>query len=307
MKINVFLVLSSMLLCRVGFGQDAPSATSDSQSLTALHEIGRGVPWSRIGSPPSQQALASRAGQWRQESAAYARAFSLLKQSWTGEAVENPGDLRLQVRQYEALIRTVTDAGGYGNLVLADSARRLSLGIIGRYAVTHPSEYATIGDLLTDVRVHLLDCPATSEMIADELGLAAPSGSWHLSEKEEELGLVFRSDGSSFREAGGRSLLGALTPSTMMGKRDVSGLLSRLMESEMMARAILPAVVEFLKRGGSLANLESFNTVMEDQGTRFAFPPLGEQRIYSDNVRELVNGFRKWNGKRVPFGALVGE
>jgi hypothetical protein len=251
--------------------------------------------------------VASRAGQWRQESAAYNRAFSLLKQSWTGEAVENPGDLRLQVRQYEDLIRTVTDAGGYGNLVLADSARRLSLGMIGRYAATHPSEYATIGDLLADVRIRLLDCPATSDMIADELGLAPPSGSWRLSEKQEELRLVFRSDGSSFREAGGRSLLGALAPSTMIGKRDVSGLLSRLMEDEMMARAILPALVEFLKRGGSLANLESFGTVMEDQGTRFAFPPLGEQRIYSDNIRELVNGFRKWNGRTVPFGALVGE
>ena len=249
MKINVFLALSSMLVCRVGFGQDAPSAASDSQSLTALHEIGRGVPWSRVGSPPSQQALASRAGQWRQESAAYAKAFSLLKQSWTGEAVDNPSDLRFRVRPYEDFIRTVTDAGGYGNLVLADSARRLSLGMIGRYAVSHPSEYATIGDLLADVRVHLLDCAATSDMIADELGLAAPSGSWHLSEKQEELRLVFRSDGSSLREAGGRSLLGALAPSTMIGKRDVSGLLSRLMEDEMMARAILPALVEFLKGG----------------------------------------------------------
>ena len=39
-------------------------------------------------------------------------------------------------------------------------------------------------------------------MIADELGLAAPSGSWRLSEKQEELRLVFRSDGSS---SGGRT------------------------------------------------------------------------------------------------------
>ena len=74
------------------------------------------------------------------------------------------------------------------------------------------------------------------------------------------------------------------------------------------ARAILPALVEFLKRGGSLANvLESFDTVMEDQGTRFAFPPLGSPRIFGGNIRELVNGFRKGNGKTVTFRALVGE
>ena len=308
MRINVFLFLSSMLLCHVGFGQDAPSAVSDSQSLAALHQIGRGLPWSRIGSPPSQQALASRAEQWRQESAAYNKAFSLLKQSWTGEAVDNPSDLRFRVRQYEDFIRTVTDAGGYGNLVLADSARRLSLGMISRYAVTHPSDYATIEDLLADVRIRLLDCPATSDMIADELGLAPPSGSWRLSERKEELTLIFGNYGSSFRSAGGSALLGLLSPSKMMGKRDVSALLYRFVEDEMTARCILPALVEFLKRGGSLANvLESFNTMMEDQGTRFAFPPLGERRIFGDNIQALVNLVRKWNGKAMPFGALVGE
>jgi hypothetical protein len=306
MKISVFLALSTMMVCRLGLGQDALSA-SHSQSRTALHEIGRGVPWSRIGSPPSQQAMASRAGQWRQESAAYARAFSLLKQSWTGEMLDNTSDLRFLVRQYEDFIRTVTDAGGYGNLVLADSARRLTLGMIGRYAVTHPSEYAAIGDVLVDVRVRLLDCPATHHMIADELGLAVPSGSWHLSERQEELRLIFRNDGSDFHSAGGRSLLGSLTPSTMMGKRDITGLLQRLMEDEMLARAILPALVEFLKRGGSLEKLESFNTVMQDQGTRFAFPPLGERRIFGDNIQGLVNLFRKWDSKTVPFSALVGE
>jgi hypothetical protein len=296
-----------MLLCHVGFGQDAPSAVSDSQSLAALHQIGRGLPWSRIGSPPSQQALASRAEQWRQESAAYNKAFSLLKQSWTAEAVERPGDLRLRVRQYEDLIRTVTDAGGYGNLVLGDTGRRLSLGLLSHYAVTHPSEYATIGDLLEDVRIRLLDCPATSDMIADELGLSPPSGSWRLSEKKEELTLIFGNDGSSFRSAGGSALLGLLSPSKMMGKRDVSALLYRLIEDEMLARCILPALVEFLKRGGSLANLESFNKLMDDQRTRYAYPPLGEPGILGGNIQALVDVVRKLNGKALPFRALVGE
>ena len=307
MRINVFLVLSSMLFCHVGFGQDPPSAVSDSQSLAALHEIGRGVPWSRVGSPPSQQVAASRTEHWRQESAAYNKAFSLLKQSWTVEAVESPSDLRFRVRQYEDLIRTVTEAGGYGNLVLADTARRLSLGLLSHYAVTHPSEYTAIGDLLADVRIRLLDCPATSDMIADELGLAPPSGSWHLSEKKEELTLIFGRDGSSFRSAGGSALLGLLSPSKMMSKRDVSALLYRLTEAEMLARCILPALVEFLKRGGSLANLESFNKVMEDQRTRYAFPPLGEPGILGGNIQALVDVVRKLSGKALPFRALVGE
>jgi len=308
MRINIFLFLSSILICRMAFCQDAPVAFSDSQSLAALHEIGHGVPWSRIGSPPSQQALASRAGQWRQESAAYNKAFSLLKQTWTVEAVESPGDLRYRVRQYEDLIQTVTDAGGYGNLVLADAARRLSLGLLGHYAVTHPSEYAAIGELLADVRIRLLDCRATSDMIADELGLAAPSGSWRLSEGKEGLALIFGHDGSSSRSVGGRSLVGLLSPSKLMAKRDVSALLYRMAESDMHACCILPALVEFLKRGGKLANvLESFGNVMEDQGTRFAFPPFGERRIFGDNIYMFVNAVRKENGKALSFRSLVGE
>jgi hypothetical protein len=306
MRINVFLFLNSISICRMACGQDAPVAVSDSQSLAALHEIGRGVPWSRIGSPPSQQAVASRAGRWRQESAAFNKAFSLLKQSWTVEAVESPGDLRSRVRQYEDLIRTVTDAGGYGNLVLADAARRLSLGLLGHYAVMHPTEYLAIGELLPDVRIRLLDCHATSDMIAAELGLAAPSGSWHLSEGKEELALIFGRDGSSFHSAFGSALLG--TPSKLMGTRDVSALLYRLTESEMLARCGLPALVEFLKRGGTLANvLKSFNMVMADQGTKFAFPPFGEQRIYGDSIYMLVNAVRKENGNALPFRGLVGE
>src|SRR4051812_21542263 len=111
MRINAFLLLSTMLVCRMATGQDTPVVGSDSPSLAALHEIGRGVPWSRIGSPPAQQAIASRAGQWQRESAAYNMAFSILKQSWAAEAVESADDLRLRVRQYEDFIRTVTNVG----------------------------------------------------------------------------------------------------------------------------------------------------------------------------------------------------
>jgi hypothetical protein len=82
-------------------------------------------------------------------------------------------------------------------------------------------------------------------MIADEIGLAPPSCSWHLPGRKEELALIFGNDGSSFCSADGSTLLGLLSPSKMMGKRDVSALLYRLIEDELLARCILPAASRY--------------------------------------------------------------
>ena len=209
---TIFLAGLSLVSCHPGVTQTAAVGTDSPPAAGTLHDIGRAIKWMRIGAPPSLERQATRAEEWQRESAAYKKAFSLLKQSWSVEAADNPSDLRFRVRQYEDLIKTVTDAGGYGNLVLADTARRLSLGLLSQYVVTHPSEYATVGDLLADLRIRLLDCPATSDMIADELGLAPPSGSWHLSEGKQDLVLIFGNDGSSFRTAGGSSLWACCLP-----------------------------------------------------------------------------------------------
>src|ERR1043166_2692007 len=111
---------------------------------TTLSGIGRASSWPHIGAPPSDRSPAARSKQWLQERAAFDRALEIARREWSGEPIKRIEDLRFQVIQYEDAIRTVTAAGGYGNLILADSFRRLDLALIARYLVMRPSEYAVI-------------------------------------------------------------------------------------------------------------------------------------------------------------------
>jgi len=85
----------------------------------------------------------ARTDQWIERTATYG-ALDALKRSWSGELPTNAADLRLQVGQFEDVVRAVTASSGFGNLVLADTARRLDLVLLSHYAVMHPSEHAIV-------------------------------------------------------------------------------------------------------------------------------------------------------------------
>src|SRR5580658_3044523 len=145
-------------------GQAVTGAPSSTQQPISLSAIGRGASWRHIGAPPSPGSPAARAENWGAERASFHEAFRVIKESWTGEAVDAPGELRSKVGQYEDLIRTVTDSGGYGNLVLADTLRRLSITLLTNYLLTYPAEHAAVADILAADRVRLLDSPAVAGM-----------------------------------------------------------------------------------------------------------------------------------------------
>src|ERR1035438_6728693 len=93
--------------------QEPANSLSSSRPRATLYDIGRAIPWSHIGAPPPQGSPAARVEKWQREAAAYDQAFQVIKESWTGEAMENPDELRFRVGPYEDLIRTVTGSGGY--------------------------------------------------------------------------------------------------------------------------------------------------------------------------------------------------
>jgi hypothetical protein len=190
----------------------------------------------------------SRADEWRQESGFLAEALETVKQSWTGELAASPSDLRLRVGQYEDLLRNVALSGGYGNLVLADCLRRLSLTLLTDYLLTYPTEHEAVTSILAMDRVRLLDSPAVRNLLGDELKFQPPAGQSRLSEKREDLDLAFRKDGSTYRKEIGRMLLSRPTISHLTTRPDVSGLLLRLIEDEAEERVILAGFAEFLKR-----------------------------------------------------------
>ena len=138
-----FLLVSVVALSSCSaYGQQPASAPRQGGNSAPLHAVEH--PWPHIGSPPSPEASAARVNEWQVEVAPLRKALANIEEGWTGEAIENPEDLRFKVGRYEDAVRTLTDAGGYGNLVLADTLRRLSFALLARYLVTHPGEHAVV-------------------------------------------------------------------------------------------------------------------------------------------------------------------
>jgi hypothetical protein len=136
------------------------------------------------------------------------------------------------------------------------------------------------------------------DMLHEELKLTPPSGRWHLSEKPQELDLIFYVDGSSFLRESDGMLTGPPGPSKLIAKRNVSSLLYRLIDSGATER-ILASLLEVLKLGGAVTDLKSFDRLMEGRLKLFQFPPMGGD-VEADEIMALIKWFQPWEGKVIP-------
>jgi len=306
---NTRAAVAAILLLSLPFAaccQEPTQAAAPNQARqTTIYDISHGAAWPHIGSPPPENSPAVRVEAWRRENASYAEALDSIRRSWTGVA-QTPDDLRYKVQQYEDLIRTVTESGGYGNLVLASILRRISDSLLGYYAVIHFQDSGVARELLEKERVSLLDCPAAGDMVAEELNAPSHSGGWHLSERSD-VELILRSNRSSLGGEFGRMLMGRPTPSQLMTKRDVNGLIAALITEEMTERSTLPTLLEYFRLGGDPSNLASWISVMKGKERIFPFMLMGQPKAGSMDVAWLINWSRGWEGKQVPFAAFIGE
>jgi hypothetical protein len=271
---SVIVAAITVLLCAAWAQQSRPVAP------LSLSQINR-LPWPHIGAPPPKGAPQADVDRWRGESATFAETFEAIKGSWTDDEVRTADELRARVRQYEDLLRSVASSAGYGNALLADSLRRLSLTLLVEYELGHPAENRVVGEILNLDRVSLLDSAAVEGLLSEEFKLAPPLGGWKLVENRAQLDSIFRSQGTTTNRAGDRMLFGLPTTSAMVNQRDVYALLFRMIDTEGVERVNLPGLVEFHKRGGrpeDLANpndTSAYLRVMGREEYRFKFAPLG--------------------------------
>jgi len=273
-------------------------------TLTQINHL----PWPRIGSPPAEGGRPADASQWRQEAAAFGHAFEAIRGSWTGEEVMSIADLRGRVRQYEDLIATVTGSPGYGNALLADCLRRLSLTLMVEYALGHPAENDAIGELLRTDRVRLLDCDTVQGMLSEELKIDRPPGGWRIVESRQQFDSLFQGGGTTYGKEMRRVFWAVPGTSALINKRDVYALLIRIVETETLERVELSGLIEFRRLGGRLEDLDGndvrpFLRVMEHDRRRFQFLPAGINMLRQEHLGQLrdefdpqgkkVNGFTK--------------
>jgi hypothetical protein len=302
--VTVLVVLASDLGAQTGEPFVIPKLPA------TIVELSRISPWPRIGSPPVEADSPSAGEAWGRERLLLAQALDTISRSWPGERPVSPSDLRIRVGEYEELLKTVTTSGGYGNLVLADCLRRLGLALLSDYLLTFPGDHSVVAEILAMDRVRLLDAPSLHNLLNDELKLQTPPGGWRLSQRRESLEIVFRSGASTYRNEIGRLLVDRPTLSKLTARRDVNGLLVRLIEDEAEEKVVIAGFAEFLKQGGHFEDLRAddvrpFLQVMEGERRRFQFSPLGINMLRGEHLDQMLRQFQSRSGKPARFDAIV--
>lgn len=281
----------------------APATSQTASRINNITEIGRTSVWPHLGAPPSPGSPSARKEAFQREFASYSAALDAIRLSWTGVA-DSVDDLRIRITQYEDLIRTLTESGGYGNIVLADTTRRLSNALIAYFAVAHPTQNDAARALAELNTVQLLDSPALSEMLDEEIGASETRGGWRLSERGG-FESALKQAGSNLNNEAGRSLIGTATHPPLMARRDIGSLLWMVAGDEVDHCMTIPTLLEFERLGGTPEDLREWNTIMQHPPRIYSFPVLGEQGGLSaiSHVAALVRWAAKIKGQ--PVTALV--
>lgn len=303
-KIALLMAAALTLLFRGAGAQEAVSVAP--ATLAQVNHL----PWPHIGSPPRDGAPPAELSRWRQEAATFEQAFGAIRGSWTGEGATSADELRARVRQYEDFVRTVAGSPGYGNALLADCLRRLSLTLTVEYALGHPAENETIGEILKSDRVALLDCDAVHGMLSEELKLVPPPGGWRLADNWQHWESVFQESGTTIRKETGRMILAIPDTSALVAKCDVYSVLIRIMETEAVERMELAGLVEFRRLGGRLEDLQPndvgpFLRVMEGESRKFHFAPTGDHMLGQQHLANLMKRFNPHGERGAAFTKLA--
>jgi hypothetical protein len=173
-----------------------------------------------------------------------------------------------------------------------------------QYVILHSQDHAAVAEILSDHRVRLLDCPATADMIGEELKISPPTGKWHLSEKREDLERILRGNGSSISREVGRTMMYPPGPGKLINQRDVNFLLIKLTYDEEEV-STLASIMEALKRGGRPEIPGSFQRVIDMNRVGFPFAPTGVTWPWGQ-VGALIDRAQKWDGKPIPLALVVG-
>jgi hypothetical protein len=299
-----FARASTLTILLASCATSQESQTAPDRQPRSLYDIGHAPNWPHIGSAPTKDSPPSRIQAWPDERKSFDEALGTLKRSWSGEIPTTAGELKFQVNQYEDVVRTATSAGGYGNLILADTARRLDLALLSYYVILHSQDHAAVAEILNDHRVRLLDCAATADMIAEELKISPPTGKWHLSEGED-LERVLRSNGSSISREVGRTMMYPPGSGKLINQRDVNFLLIKLTYDEEEEVSTLASLMEALKRGGRPEIPGSFQRVIDMNREGFPFAPTGVTWPWPQ-VSALIDRAQKWDGKPISISLVVG-
>jgi hypothetical protein len=224
----------------------------------------------------------------------------IIKQSFDPNALTNPDE----AKAYLQIAKVLTDAGGYSNILLADSLYRL---VIFRAAQDLSSSFENRGKVESFVRElpapslgikerltsFAKDDPSLAQRISVIDGIAPSDNLYVISQQ-----LLVKDNADADRVDSGN-----LTFSNLMANPSGFGLTFRIAQTEMLATVSLKALLEFIKQGGTLSELDPadvtrFKKRMSNSKGDYRYPALGKRRLSVDDPLGVLQISTDLNTKR---------
>ncbi len=196
---------------------------------------------------------------------------------------------------YSSLSRAFSNAGGFVNMVLSDSAARIALSRLVHFLLSNPDRVELVKTCLDQVTVPEITTSVLEqvyeELTGDRIELV------NLSDEEVKGKFVGGSDVNDIRE---KPLFGqALIPSLMRtGSR--KPFLVRIIHTQWLKSQALPGTIEYLRKGGTVSDLTHLNAadlrriVGSETLRKYRFDPLGKTKLYADDLKCLLEFKASW-------------
>lgn len=196
---------------------------------------------------------------------------------------------------YSSLSRAFSNAGGFVNLVLSDSAARVALLRLSHFLLNNPEHVDLVASCLDQVAVPELTTSMLEqvyeELTGDRIELI------NLSDEEVKGKFLSGSIESTDRH---RPLFAqALIPS-LIAEGSRKPFLARILETQWLKRIALAATIEYLRKGGTVSDLPDLDEKgldrffgIEDR-RKYRFDPLGKTTLFAGDLKCLLEFKASW-------------
>lgn len=278
--------------------QDADSGFSAGKKLSVLWL----EKWQVIGFPPtvSQPQANHEAEINPYPSKFFAKISAALQEEWLETDKLSYREITIRLASYESATTRCLALGGYGNIVIAESFRRLAVTVIGRFIVHNSKLIDETEKLLVIPKASIWGSASVQRLLGQEANLLNKPNF----EFRDSLG-VFRLWG---RESGTIMHDVIATPPTssmLLINRRVDLLMFRILESDRLRALSIPGYLHFLRQGGTQAEILSddvrpFNALVGDVRYTMQYLALGDTTLNAGHIWGLTETF-KANAELNPF------
>ncbi len=201
------------------------------------------------------------------------------------------GQIKADLGVYNSIGKALDHAGGYSNLLLADSLFRLAIYRLSGLLVFQPESAPEVRRLIGRVDVPTVE----AKMMLLSLGSQGPDVQPHLAAVQK-----IRAGDNLYKalQSAGINLDIAFTPSakltsSLLKEPSVVGLVQRMAETESIVRVNLQGTVRFFELGGTYSELDPrdirpFEARMDREAKAFTYPLLQKREFNEFDVLSLI-------------------